>query len=230
MAHPEWLALPHGASGIEVGDFAIEFRPDKIVAFRKSSGDHYTLHVGGKSRVLDIHHTWRDAAGDEHHQTVFAMRHEHILPLLGEWSSLLTGLRLLRPLRLGWLGRHGIGVVWGLDPVATQEIARVTRKRSRRKRLVVDEEKLRSTVYVPEYLEEVRDSPDGAFSLFKGDRKIGVGFKATDQFGNTRLYWFKLHDLVHFSKTVQDHVIEMALRYAIPPERYRDHSVLEPQA
>ena len=72
--------LPHGASGIEFGNFVIEFRADKIVAIARDTAEHYTFHAGGASGVLDIHRTWRDADGAERHQTVFAMLHAD-LPL-----------------------------------------------------------------------------------------------------------------------------------------------------
>jgi len=59
--------LPHGASGIEIGNFVIEFRADKIVAIAKDTAEHYTFHAGGASGALDIHRTWRAADGIERH-------------------------------------------------------------------------------------------------------------------------------------------------------------------
>lgn len=49
--------LPGGAKGIEFGEFAISFEVDKVILIVKSSNEHYTLHMGQKSRVLDIHRT-----------------------------------------------------------------------------------------------------------------------------------------------------------------------------
>jgi hypothetical protein len=48
----ERWALPHGAMGIESDEFAVEFRPDKIVFVPKADGGgtHYTLHTDPNSR------------------------------------------------------------------------------------------------------------------------------------------------------------------------------------
>jgi hypothetical protein len=51
-------SLPHGASGVEVGDFVINFCSDKVVALAKYGDTHYTLHAGHASGVLDLHRTW----------------------------------------------------------------------------------------------------------------------------------------------------------------------------
>jgi hypothetical protein len=223
------FSLPHGASGIEFGDFVIEFRSDKVVALSKSRAEHYTVHSGHVSGVLDIHRTWQDPDGTEHHQTVFAMRHTDLLAFLTELSPMTSGMfRLFRRLRPGWLHRQGICVVRGLDPMTEDEIAAVTRRRPGRKRIVVDEERLSANVRVPEYLDEIWDFPDGAFSLFDGARRIGIGMKATDRAGFARLFWFKPKDVSRFFRACEDRFIATALKYAIPREEYKNYGVLEP--
>lgn len=150
------------------------------------------------------------------------MRRDDIPALLGEFSWLLVEfLRLVRPLRLGWLAHHDIGVVRGLDPATDEDIAAVTLRRSRRKRLVIDEERWRKNISIPEYLEEVWEFPDGAFSLFHRNRKIGIGIKATDRDGGKHLYWMKLRDLRRFSAAGQATFLDAVLRHAIPPESHR---------
>ena len=221
--------LPHGAGGIEIGDFVIEFRTDKIVALAKHRGEHYTLHVGNNSGILDLHRTWRDAEGGERHQTVFAMRHADLPAFLNELGSTTLGVvRLLRRLRIGWLYRHGIGVVRGMEPLSDTDIAAVKRRRPGRKRLVIDEDKLKANIHVPEYLEDVWDFPDGAFSLFDGARRVGIGIKATDAVGCVRLFWFRPQDVTRFFRSFEQQLLATAQKYAIPKERYRDYGVLEP--
>ncbi len=221
-------SLPHGATGIEFGNVVIEFRGDKVVVLAKDRGEHYTLHVGHKSGILDVHRTWRDPAGIERHQTLFAMRHADLPAFLNEFASMTTGIvRLLRRLRLGWLYRHGIGIVRGLEPLSDGDIAAVTRRRLGRKRLVIDEDKIQADVQVPEYLDEVWDFPDGAFSLFDGGRRIGIGIKATDHAGFGRLFWFKLSDVTKLFRSFEDRFLPTALKYAIPRENYKDYGVLE---
>lgn len=226
---PRPFSLPHGASGMEFGDFVVEFGKDKVVALAKAHGDHYTLHAGYVSGVLDIHRTWTDIDGTERHQTVFAMRRADLAAFLRDLMPMTTGiLRLVRRLRLGWLYRNDLEIVLGLDPATDQDISAITRRRPGRKRLVVDEDRLRDNVRTPEYLEEIWDLPDGAFSVVFGGRKIGVGIKATDQLGFARLYWFKLSDVSRFFSVFQDRLVSTALQYAIPRERYADYGVLEP--
>src|SRR6267142_287903 len=127
-------------------------------------------------------------------------------------------LRLVRRLRLGWLYRNDIGIVMRLEPITDEDMASVTRRR--RRLIMVDEDRLRNNVQIPEYLEEIWTFPDGAFSLVSGGCKIGVAIKATDKFGRARLYWFKLRDVSRFVRTFQDHLVRTALKYAIPRERY----------
>jgi hypothetical protein len=94
--------------------------------------------------------------------------------------------------------------------------------RKRKKRLVLDEEKFANNIYVPEYLDEVWDFPDGQFLLGKQGRLIGIGIKTTDH-GTKKLYWLKLKDITRFFKAVEPKFIEAALRHAIAPEKYGDY-------
>jgi hypothetical protein len=81
---------------------------------------------------------------------------------------------------------------------------------------------------IPEYLDQVWDFPDGAFSLFKRGRKIGVGIKATAPVGQVHLFWFKLRDASRLFSKFEAHFAATASKYAIPREKYKDYGVLEP--
>lgn len=220
------FSLPHGASGIEFGDFAIQAGKDKIMLLAKGRGEHYTLEAGHVSGVLDIHRTWEDRSGKERHQTVFAMLRADLPDLLNELIPMTTRmLRLVRRLRLGWLYRNGIGIVTGLELVTGEDMAAITRRQ--RKRVVVDEDRLRNNVKIPEYLEDIWDAPDGAFSLVLRGRKIGVGIKATDRRGMATLHWFKLRDVSRLFAVLQDRFVATASKYAIPKDRYPDYGILQ---
>jgi len=65
--------LPHGARGFELEGLAIEFCGDKLLWIDRNRAEHYTMHMGSSSGVLDVHRTWTDADG-LHHQTVFAIK------------------------------------------------------------------------------------------------------------------------------------------------------------
>jgi hypothetical protein len=221
--------LPHGASGIEFGDFVIEFCKDKVVALAKNRDEHYTLHAGQASGILDVHRSWRGVDGIERHQTVFAMQRSDLPALLAQLYPLTIGMfRLFRRLRIGWLHWHNIAIVRGLDPTSDADIAAITRRRPGRKRIVIDEDQLQANIIIPEYLDEIWNFPDGAFSLFRRGRKIGVGIKTTDQSGYAYLYWFKLHDVSKLCGEFQHRFVAVARKYAIPKERYKDYGVLEP--
>jgi hypothetical protein len=218
--------LPHGARGIEIEDLVIEVGKDKIVMLQKSAGDHYTLQAGYQSGIIDLHRTWRDADGREHHETLFAMRRDDLVPLLNAFATWPQGLfRLLRPLRVGWLHRHGIAIVHGLVPTTDDELAAVTRKR--RRRLVVDEKQWNANITIPEYLDAVRDFPDGAFSLFVGAHNIGIGFKHTDATGNVHLFWLRLRDITRLATAWEHQLITALQRHAIPPEQFKEHRALQ---
>ncbi len=219
--------LPHNARGTDLGDFVILFCADKIIVTRKTDGDHCTLHSGYKSGVIDLHRTWKDNQGCEQHTTIFAMRRDSILALLRELNSLPQSLgRLLRPLRLGWLGRRGIGIAWGALPTGEEHINRVSRLGSKR-RLVFDREKLLCGIYAPEYLDEVCWQPDGQFTLWSNGRMIGIAFKSTDLHGNARLAWMKLRDLQRFQGQAWCLIREAAMRYAIPESEYHNYTFLQ---
>ena len=229
MKPPDSFSLPHGASGLEVGDFVVEFRRDKIVALAKTRDDHYTLHFGHVSGILDVHRTWKSPAGGEHHQTMFAMRHADIPAFLNALVPMTGGMfRLFRKLRIGWMHRHGIRIVRGLETLTDDEMHAVTRKKPGRNRIMFDEQKLIANMHVPGYLEDVWDFPDGAFSLLSGENRIGIGFKTTDQDGVAHLYWFKLRDVTRYFNSFEKQLIQAAARFAIPREEYAQHRVLEP--
>lgn len=218
--------LPYGAKGIEAGDIVLEHGKDKIVMLAKSSGDHYTLQAGTQSGIIDLHRTWRDDNGVTHHEAVFAMHHEQLTDFLATFATAPGELRkLLRPLRVGWLARQGIGIMYGLDPTTDEQIAAVTRRR--KKRLVLDEQQWQAAINVPAYLEDVYQFPDGAFSLFAGKRKIGIGLKKTDEHGRTHLYWLRLRDLRRLAIVWERRLTQAVQQHAIPQAEYHHYSILQ---
>jgi len=215
--------LPHNAKGFAGDNFVVEFRRDKIVFVPKGGTDpgaHYTLHAGTRSGIIDLHET-NPAAGADQHKTLFAVRHEDIVSHLGEATPMLSEFfKLIRPLRLGWLKRHKIGIARGVDPVSDDDVAAVTRKH--KLHLVLDELLYQQSLFVPEFLEEVYDFPDGNFALFHRGRKIGIGFKKTDTNGQVHLFWIKHRDLLRFGNAWQKKLSDALARLAIPTERYAD--------
>jgi hypothetical protein len=230
-------SLPHGARGIESESFAIEFRGDKIVFVSKLDGEgrraaqgkdkHYTFHAGLDSGVMDLHETESGPDGRSQRHTLFAIRRDDLPPILDELAPMLPELLgLLRPLRLGWLKHRNIGIARGVDPVSDEDIAAATRKH--RGRLTLDPQLYEQHVFVPDYLDEVYDFPDGNFALFHRCRHIGIGFKKTYADGGVRLFWIKLRDLTRFGNTWQAKLARTLGTAAIPRDRYADYPFLCP--
>jgi hypothetical protein len=226
-------ALPHNAKGIEGEGFAVAFGDDKVVFIAKPSRDdeegealkHYTIHAGLDSGVIDLHETIVSADGQKHYRTIFALRKDDFPALFQELAPMLHDLvGLIRRLRPGWMKHRNIGIARGVEPVSDADITAVTRKRKRR--LSLDADLYQRNVFVPDYLEEVYEFPDGNFTLFHRGRNIGMGFKQTDAEGMVRLFWIKRRDLMRFSHDWQEKVITAFRRISIPPEHYAKYPFL----
>lgn len=213
--------LPHRARGIESEHFVLQFLADKIVFVPKSGakGEHYTLHAGSKSGVLDVHETQMSSGRSSQHRTLFAMRREDIPAALESLRPLLSALlALLRPLRLGWLKHRGIGIARGIDLISDLDIGPATRKH--KGRLAIDPQLYKAHIFVPEFLEEIYDFPNGTFALFRRNRRVGIGFKATSPDGRVYLSWIKTRDLSRFGHDWQKKVMSTLQTLAIPSECY----------
>jgi len=220
--------LPHGARGIEADNLALQFGADKVVFVPRSAenGEHYTLQAGSVSGVLDLHETQMLSGRSERHRTLFAMRRDDVAAALGAMTPLLSELLgLLRPLRLGWLNHRNIGIARGVDLISDEDIAAATRKR--RGRLTIDVRLYERNIFVPEFLEDVYDFPNGNFALFCRGRKIGIGFKTTVANGDVRLSWIKLSDLMRLGNRWQAKMLNALESFAISPERYAEFPHLQ---
>src|SRR5262245_50792479 len=74
--------LPHGARGIDLGDLALEEGKDKLVLIKKSATEHYTLHAGTASGIMDVHRTWTDERGTIQHQTLFSITRDDLIAII----------------------------------------------------------------------------------------------------------------------------------------------------
>ena len=220
--------LPHGARGIEGENFALQFLADKLLFVPRcgAEGEHYTFHAGPVSGILDVHKTQMSSGRSEHHRTVFAIRRDDLPAVLNAMKPLLSELlALLRPVQLAWLEDHDIGIARGIDLITDEDIAASTRKR--KGRVAVDPELYQRNIFVPEFLDQVYDFPDGNFALFRRRRRIGIGFKATEASGDVRLAWIKVIDLMRLARRWEPKVINALASFAIPPERYAEFPPLQ---
>lgn len=124
------MNLPHGARGFQFEDFAIELGNDKLAFIDRNKREHHTFHLGPCSGVLDVHRTWSDSEG-LHHTTLFAIELPELVKALEALAQtrLLQGfLALYRPLRVGWLYRHKVTLVRGLEDMDDTRLAAVSVK------------------------------------------------------------------------------------------------------
>ena len=175
-------------------DFGIvgNFRTRKIVGFSVSKpATHFTLNMGGKSGVFDVHRT-DEMSGV--HETLYAMD-SSVLPSLFQEIYTKIGpekfLDIVRRLSIGWMHHNQIGFVTVSLPseLATQESD-----------IEFDQESIRQRVSVPLWLDEIYDVTDHPVFLFKARRGrkpqwIGIAFKVPRPEKRDLLLWVKFRDL-----------------------------------
>ena len=169
----------------------------KIVFSSKTIPDvHYTVNLGGKSGVFDIHKTTVGKDGNTY-ETIGAARLEELIVSLGPVTAQLVSelLAARRRLKLGWLHHNYIGIVSGLFPDINSPAINI-----KGSTLELSADSMSGQVRWVEYLEEVFEIPDEAFALFKVSRKqqpkfVGVGFKQLIPNRSPVLYWIKIRDL-----------------------------------
>jgi hypothetical protein len=83
--------------GIEAGELIIEFGRDKVVFPVTSTGEHFTLHFGPDSGVLDFHRTWTSPKGLKRRETLFAIRYTDLSAIIAEFVPLTFEMRRLLP-------------------------------------------------------------------------------------------------------------------------------------
>ena len=183
---PKFNPLPHGARGIALGELILVLARDKIIWTSPAAREHFTLHLGPRSGILDIHRTRIAEDGSKMHTALYSISRVNLAALFESVApAAISSLRgLLRRLRPGWMARRRVGAVLGLLPEDV-DLPRVTTVR--RRKLVVDPERLAAQMRIPERLEELYDLEDGAsFTLFAcrnpgSPRRLGMGVKFTDR-------------------------------------------------
>lgn len=185
--------LPKGANGLDLGELVLALARDKLIFTPKGAREHYTLHLGPYSRVIDVHKTTLREDGTEEHLTLFSITHERLLAMLEALTTPFLELlmSLARPLNPAWMEKRRVGVIVGLLPTG-KEIAAVGRVR--RRKFAIDPQKLAARAWAPECLDDLYDIDAKIFTLFldqrnKAPRKIGYGFAVTDTRSRRRLMW-----------------------------------------
>ena len=218
MSDPPRNQLRHGARGFDLGEAVVIFGDDKLVMTPKTARHHFTMHFGTHSQVLDIHQTSTADDGSVTHTTLFTISRANLAAMVQDIAiptmHALTGV--LHHLRPGWMAKRRVGAVLGLVPSAS-EIPLVTRLR--RRKLVVDPEKLAARAWAPEFLDDLYELPDGQmFTLVSCEdagkpRMIGIGFKFTDPIRRRRLLWLNNRRAAEAFKRIGTLLRDAAARY-----------------
>lgn len=114
--------LPKGANGLDLGELVLALARDKLIFTPKGAREHYTLHLGPYSRVIDVHKTTLREDGTEEHLTLFSITHERLLAMLEALNTPFLELlmSLARPLNPAWMEKRRVGVIVGLLPTGKE--------------------------------------------------------------------------------------------------------------
>ncbi len=213
--HPS--ALPDGIHRIDLGAAIVAFLEDKIVLSPKGSDEHYTLHFGLASKIMDIHRTRRVKGEIDSHETLMTIHHDQLSGLLESvgYRVLRDLYSILRPLRIGWMIMRRIAAEPGFFPSGT-DLTSITVVR--KKRLCVDESKVRACMGRLEYLDDLLDLPLGqCFSLISDKGRfhlkiIGFGIRLAGRNGRPRLFWCSNKDFNEQMKALASRTATMQMR------------------
>jgi hypothetical protein len=178
---------------IDFGSALAIFANEKVVMSRKGDADHFTLHCGPISKILDIHRT-RTVGGLPAHETLFAITHEKLAEVMEEIAPALLEafIEAIRPFDPNKLETTSIIAFTGLSPSGEALAKIVTRRKGR---LLIDPKKMQAGIRRVNSASEMCDLPDGeTFTIFSGARKdrrrkLGSGFMFTDERGRRRAAW-----------------------------------------
>jgi hypothetical protein len=179
----------------------------KVLAVPEGSGVHFTLHPGHRSGVIDFHKTNErlPSSDPSRHETLAAIPKEEIMRCLTRFgpNHVWDLLRLLRPIRIGWIARRRLGMVaFPTEP----QLNSVSEIRIRASPPACFERR-NDSMPIREFLEDIFEMPDTCFLLFDCKRPpptmYGVLFKVIGPRGETVLYWIRLRDLRRWSNKMQ---------------------------
>ena len=200
----------------------VRFLPSgKVLVVLEGTGVHYTLHPGHHSGVIDFHKTnERLPEGDPaRYETLAAIGKDDIvrnLEAVGK-DPVMDLLRLLRPIRLGWIARRRLGVVAFPTEAELNGVSSIRIKAGPAEWT----ESLKSLMKVPEFIDDILLMPNAAFLLFDCRRPTqppyGVLFKVVGSHGMLSLCWIRLRDLKHWGVAMETIFVERFKPFWLQP-------------
>lgn len=205
-------ALRLNDPALDIPGLTIRRLSDGKLVFKKE-GDHchYTLHPGHDSGVLDLHRTWETSPATDpaSHETIFSIAWTDVAKILAEFSVGLPEelFSLLRPVRLGWMARQRLGIAVIPDDIRSGDITCIKIRRAE-----ATEEELRRRLQIPEYLDDVRHTPNIAALLYDCKRdppKLFGLFFTYAMGGEIGLRWVKMSDLDHLGRRLEHRLLDL---------------------
>lgn len=187
-----------GARGFDLGFAVLVVARDKLVISVKGMPEHFTVHLGPKSGVVDIHRTMQSADSPQpRYTTLYKIRHQDFESMMQALTPAVKAILkdVVRPLRLRWMRQRKATAIVGVPPsesVARRLMAKHQGKIGLDRCLVADY--WRSSVWLPNELEDLYRLGDGVlFTVIarrgRVFRKLGVGFVVRDRAGQPWLKW-----------------------------------------
>jgi len=193
---------------LKCGSLIVRFlRSGKILVVPEGAGFHFTLHPGRASGNVDVHKTNERVSQEDaaKYETLGTVPREIILEKIRQLgpNHILELLTLLRPIRIGWIGRRRLGVV-GFP--TESELSKVSALRLTSE-AADSTDLLTCWMRTPEFLDEIPELPNEAFLLFDSRRLssplFGLLFKLRLPGGDMQLRWIKCRDLLRWAVRIQ---------------------------
>jgi hypothetical protein len=207
---------------LEFTGVTVRFLPSgKVLVVLEGTGLHYTLHPGHHSGIIDFHKTNErlPESDPSRYETLATIGKDEIVrnvEVIGK-DPVMGLLRLLRPIRLGWIARRRLGVVAFPTEAELDRVSSIRIKAGPAEWV----EPLKGWMKVPEFIDDILLMPNTAFLLFDCRRPsqppYGVLFKVVGSHGVLSLCWFRLRDLKRWGAVMEGIFSERFKRFWFQP-------------
>jgi hypothetical protein len=130
----------------------------KIVFKREGDECHYTVNFSDDLGLLDLHRTWetRRLGDPARHEQLFRIALADLATILNEVSVDLPQriLGLLKPIRIGWMARRRLGIMVMKQDSSANDVDAIKLRNAD-----TTDEELHRWLDIPEYLDDIRNTP-----------------------------------------------------------------------
>lgn len=200
---------------LKANGLTIKFlRTGKVLFKLEGEDSHVTLHPGHHSGIMDLHRT-NELAPKGHpskHVTLGTLSKVEFFErmwLIGpHLMSELIGL--MRPIRLGWMIRHSIGIGPALPPDSA--LRQVTGIHVGKGTAEIGEP-LKGWIEPPMFYEDILQHPGRAYSLFDCKKRpatpYGLLVTYRGPHGYVQMIWIRRRDLFRWVARWEPHILDL---------------------